>query len=78
MMKSSLGIGVRAGTVEEFNLLKACTIRHPPVAFRTQKVGELCEEVDSLTWPAAKRSAKICQSLVLVYEAMAIVHDTVL
>ena len=39
-------------------LVEACTIRHPPVAFRTQKVGELCGEVDSLTWPAAKRSAK--------------------
>ena len=40
-----------------YNLLKACTIRYPPVALRTKNVGELCGEVDSLTCPAAKRSA---------------------
>ena len=58
MMTSFLGIGVLAGTVAAFNLLKARTIHHLPVAFCKQKVGELCGEVDSLTWPAAKRSAK--------------------
>ena len=30
----------------------------PSCGFRTQKVGELCGEVDTHTWPAAKRSAK--------------------
>ena len=57
-MTSFLGIGVWAGTVAAFNLLKAFTICHPHVAFRKQKVGEICVDVDSLTLPAAKRSAK--------------------
>ena len=52
-------IVVWAGTVAAFNLFNACTIRHPPVALRTQKVGELLGDVDPLTWPAAKRSANL-------------------
>ena len=44
-----LGIGICAGTVAAFSLLNACTIRHPPMAIWTHKVGELCGEVDSLT-----------------------------
>ena len=72
MMTSFLGIGIRAGTDAAFNLLKACTIRHPPVAFCTQKVGELCGEVDFLTWLAAKRSAKNLSIASTCHEAMAI------
>ena len=57
MMTSFLGIGVWTRKVAAFNLLRACTIRHPSVALHKQKAGELCGEVDSLTCPAAKRSA---------------------
>ena len=41
IITSLRGIGVWAGTVAAFNLLNAWTIRQPPVAFLTQKVGEL-------------------------------------
>ena len=43
-----------------------------PVAFRTQKVGEICGEVYSLIWPAAKRSAKNLSIASTVHEAVAI------
>ncbi|KAE8952206.1 hypothetical protein PR002_g32750 [Phytophthora rubi] len=52
------GIGVCAGMVASFSLLKAWTMRHPPVAFFTQKVGLECGEVLSRTWPACRRPSK--------------------
>ncbi len=47
--------GVCAGMVSVFNLLNACTMRHPPVAFLTQNVGLECGEMLSRTCPAFLR-----------------------
>ncbi|KAE9309215.1 hypothetical protein PF008_g20762 [Phytophthora fragariae] len=52
------GMGVCAGIVASFNLLNACTMRHPPVAFFTQNVGLECGEILSRTWPALRRPWK--------------------
>ncbi|KAE8907129.1 hypothetical protein PF010_g1957 [Phytophthora fragariae] len=51
-------IGVCAGMVASFSLLKAWTMRHPPVAFFTQKFGLECGEILSRTWPACRRPSK--------------------
>ncbi|GMF14502.1 unnamed protein product [Phytophthora fragariaefolia] len=52
------GIGVDAGMVAAFNLLKACTMRYFPLGFRTQNVGDECGDFDSRTMPAACFAAK--------------------
>ncbi|KAE9100099.1 hypothetical protein PF010_g14936 [Phytophthora fragariae] len=55
---SFLGIGVCAGMVASLSLLKAWTIRHPPVAFFTQNVGLECGDRLSRTSPACRRPSK--------------------
>ena len=57
MITSFFGIGVRFGIVTAFDLLNACALNQSPVAFTTQKMGEICEKADYLLWSAAKRLA---------------------
>ncbi|KAE9023673.1 hypothetical protein PR003_g10482 [Phytophthora rubi] len=44
--------------VASFSLLKAWTMRHPPVVFFTQKVGLKRGEIPSRTWPGRQRPSE--------------------